>query len=146
MYLWLRKVPLKVMFITACVLHPHSAVTKVPNSWKMGMLGLSPCLALLFWLLFTHLKPCNLTWWEDWPFPPLLVNAPFARKVMQISCWIFVLLNCKALYKQADGVLFADRKKKNRIGTVYIWQCLVFVGGLWPNPDGDIWFLLYARK
>lgn len=49
-----------------------------------------------------------------------------------------------ALRKQADGVLLADRKKK--IGTVYIWQCLVYVGGLWPNPDGDIWFLLYARK
>lgn len=51
-----------------------------------------------------------------------------------------------ALCKQADGGLFADRKKKARFGTVYIWQCLVFVGGLWPNPDGDIWFLLYARK
>lgn len=51
-----------------------------------------------------------------------------------------------ALCKQAGGVLFADRKKNPRIGTVYIWQCLVFVGGLWPNPDRDIWFLLYARK
>lgn len=72
-----------------------------------------------------------------------------ANSLLNFACRMQAGLIAKlvaVLCKQADGVLFVGRKKKKRTGTVYIWQPLVFVGGLWPNPDGDVCFLLYARK
>lgn len=75
----------------------------------------------------------------------LHLHGKSCKSVVELLPYLIAKL-VTALCKQADGVLFADRKKKKRIGIVYIGQCLVFVGGLWPNPDGDIWFLLYARK
>lgn len=143
------------MLIVPCVLHPHSAVTNSSSFMlktsqrKMAIPALSPCLALL--LCFFYRSPVtrfNLEREMAIPTFLLLINIPFAWEIMifffcltSLQSWLQLCVNKLMVF------LFADReKKKNRIGTVYIWQCLVFVGGSWPNPDGDIWFLLCAGK